>query len=394
MRQIPEEDNTKKNACLNQLSECIPKKVRVNGLDLREVHLVGAELSKLEADQLDLSSANLQGAKFLEVRLGNCNFTQVILNDTIWSNATVRMCLFDGMQGLKACFDWARIEDSSMKGVNLSEASFNGAKLTETTFERSTIQGCIFDNAEGDGVSFRGADLCHPSLNAARFNDADFRGADLRGANLSKGYFRDADFRGALLDGTLFEGADLHGAIFDVGAEPYATSTDSTNKESRETDELANTVVTLLGDSLTELPNIFADNKDLIEDITDRLQQASSTFKATAKHSPEEWKQWTESFLALAKDEQAIDLETIIKALYEGPIELQNLLTLNEVSKDDMLDRIQHLSEMLNSAAAEPPDEWKPILEPLIKKTTAGEAIDFKTVIGLLSDWSRVLPPR
>jgi hypothetical protein len=116
MRQIPEEDNTKKKACLKQLSECIRKKVRVNGLDLREVHLVGAELSKLEADQLDLSSANLQGAKFLEVRLGNCNFTQVILNDTIWSNATVRMCLFDGMQGLKACFDWARIEDSSMKG--------------------------------------------------------------------------------------------------------------------------------------------------------------------------------------------------------------------------------------------------------------------------------------
>lgn len=393
MRQVTEEDSTE-NTCLGQLSECIRKKVRVNGLNLRKANLPGGELSKLEADQVDLSGSNLQGAKFLEVRLGNCNFTQVILSNTIWSHATAHMCLFDGTQGLNACFDLARIEDSSMKGANLNEASFSGAKLTETTFERSTMQRCIFDHAEGDGVSFRGSDLCNASLNAARFNDADFRGADLRGANLSKGYFRDADFRGALLDGTLFEGADLHGAIFDVGAGPHATSTDSTNKESRETDELANTVVTLLGDSLTELPDVFADNKDFIRNITDRLQQASSTFKATAKHSPEEWKQWTESFLALAKDKQAINLETIIKALYEGPIELQNLFTLNEVSKDDMLDRTRHLSEMLNSAAAEPPDEWKPILEPLIKKTKAGDAIDLKTVIELLSDWSRVLPPR
>ncbi len=391
MHQVPEEDSVE-NACLDQLAECIRRKVRANGLNLRKANLPGAELSKLEADRVDLSGANLQGAKFLEVRLGNCNFTQVRLNNSIWSNATVRLCLFNGSQGLNACFDLARIEDSSMKGANLNQASFSGAKLTETTFERSAMQRCIFDNAEGDGVSFRGSDLCNASLNAARFNDADFRGADLRGANLSKGYFRDADFRGALLDGTLFEGADLHGAIFDVGAEPYATSTDSTAKESRESDELANAVVTLLGDNLAELPDVLADNKDFIRDITDRLQQASSTFKTTAKHSPEEWKQWTKSFLALVKDEQAVDLETIIEALYDGPIELQNLFALGEVSKDDMLDRIRHLTEVLNSAADEPPDEWKPILEPLIKKTKAGEAIDFKTVIELLSNWLRVFP--
>lgn len=95
-----------------------------------------------------------------------------------------------------------------------------------------------------------------------------------------------------------------------------------------------------------------------------------------------------------SEDEQAVDLETIIEVLGDAPIDLQNLLVLSEVSKDDMLDCIRHLSEILNSAADEPPDEWKPILDSLIKKTKAGEVLNFKTVIELLSDWLRVLPPR
>lgn len=380
------------NEALEQLSIHIRQGKRVKGLDLRKVNLGESDLSKLTADQLDLSFANLQGAKFLEARLSNCNFTRGIFIDTNWENATVRMCLFDGIQGSHASFKRARIEDSSVKSANLNGTSFIGTKLTETTFERSAMQECIFHHAEGDGVIFRGADLSSASFKEAQFNDADFRGADLRGANLSKGCFRNADFRGALLEGALFEGTDCNGAIFDADAGPFAASPEK--EKSRRNDEFADTMVTLLGNNLTELPGVFADKKEFLQDLTDRLKQAGETFKATSKHSPEEWKEWAESFLALAKDKENVDLEKIIGALYEGPINLQNQSLLGAVSKDEMLDRMRALSKLLNSAAQEPPDEWKPMLEPLMKKTKAGEAIDFKTVFELLSNWSRVLPPQ
>ena len=57
-----------------------------------------------------------------------------------------------------------------------------------------------------------------------------------------------------------------------------------------------------------------------------------------------------------------------------------------------MLDRLRHLSEILNSTADEPPDEWKPILEPLIKKHGGGESFDLKAAIKLLSNWLQVSP--
>lgn len=381
MSQSYKEHNTR-NAIFDQLSTYIGSGKRVTSLDLRNMNLAEANLSKLEADQLDLSLANLRGANFLEVRLGNCNFSRAILGNTIWKHSTVRMCLFNSIQGLNACFNDARIEDSSMKSADLQGASFSGAKLTETTFERSAMQECIFYNAEGDGVTFRGADLRNASFNETRFIEADFRGADLRGANLSRGCFRNADFRGALLDGALLESADCSGAIFDANAEPY---TDSTDKKGRKSDELDNVLATLLNVSLSELPDVLTDNQDFIRDITERLQQASDAFNTSSKHSPEEWKQWTESFLALAKDKQAVDPETIIEALYEGPIELETLFSVNKVSKDEILNRMRHLNQVLNSAEDEPPAEWKPILEPLIKKIKEGKSFDLITVIELLS---------
>lgn len=368
----------------SQLISAIVDKIRIRDIEMIGADLVNAELSNLQADRLNLRSANMCGAKLRASYLGYCLLEGATFEDADFTDAVLRMCRLDRGQGAGACFNNARIEDSTAKGACLPRVAMKGAKLTETSFERAILREAVLDSAVGDGMEFRGADLNSASLISVEFNDADFRGADLRSANLSKGCFRDADFRGALLDGTLFESADLYGAVFDVGAEPYAVSNDSNTKESG-ADELANTVVTLLGDNLAELPDVLAENKELITDIIDRLQQANTTFKDTSKYSSEEWKQWIEAFLALAKDESEIELETIVKALYEGPIELQNLLTLNQVSRDDMLDRIRHLSETLNSAAAEPPDEWKPILEPLMKKAKAGEAIDFKTIIKLLS---------
>ncbi len=373
----------------SQLTSAIIDKVRICDIEMIGADLVNAELSNLQAERLNLRSANMCSAKLRAVRLGHCLLKGGRFEDADFTDALLRMCVLDDGQGVGACFNNARIEDSTAKGANLAGVEMRGTKLTETSFERAVLREAVLDGSEGDGVEFRGADLSGATLNGVRFNDADFRGTDLRGANLSKGCFRDADFRGALLDGTLFDGADCSGAIFDANVGPNADTADT----NRGTDEFGDTVAALLGDSLSELPGVFAKNKDFVKDITNRLQQASNTFKATSKHPPEEWNQWAESLLALAKDEQAVDLETIIEALFDGPIEFQNLFALSEGSKDEMLDQVRHLSEILNSTADEPPDEWKPILEHLIKKTKEGEAFDLKTLTELLSNWLQVSPP-
>lgn len=367
-----------------QLRLLIERGKRAQDLDLRGSTLADADLSKLSADRLDLRAVDLRRAKLLTARLCNCRIEAAMFEKSDWSRSTLRVCFFDGSHGAAALFDNARIEDSSAKGINLTHASLKDTKLTGTSFERAILSEAVLNSAEGDGVEFRGADLSGATLVGAKFNDADFRGADLRGANLSKGCFRDADFRGALLDGTLFDGADCSGAVFDANVRSNA----DTNNTIRGTDDLGNAVATLLGDSLSELPGVFAENKDFVKDITDRLQQASHKFKATSKHPPEEWNQWAESLLALAKDDQTVDLEVIMKALLNGPIELQNLFALGENSKDEMLHRVRHLNKLLSTTGDEPPDEWKPILEPLMKKINEGTSFDLKTLTELLSNWS------
>lgn len=371
----------------SQLGAAFTDKVRINDLDMIGIDLINADLSCLQADRLNFSSANMMGATLSSIRLGHCSLESAKFEGADFSNAVLRMCVLDAGQGAGACFNYARMEDSTAKGANLKSAELKEAKLTETSFERAILQDAVLDGAQGDGVIFRGADLRGASLLGVQFNDADFRGADLRGANLSKGFFKDADFRGALLEGTIFEETDCSGAIFDANEGPYAANID--REKSEKNDESANIMVSLFDESLKKLPDVFAENKEFIQDITDRIQQARDTFKATSKHSPEEWKQWTESFLALVKDKETADLETIIEALYKGPIEFQNQSLLGKVSKDEMLDRLRALNKMLNSVGNEPPDQWKPILERLMKKNKGGEGIDFKTIMGLFANWPK-----
>lgn len=372
----------------SQLSAAITDKIRISDVEMIGIDLINAVLSYLQADRLNLSSANMMGATLCSARFGQCLLESAKFEGADFSNAVLHMCIFDAGQGTGACFNNARIEDSTAKGINLKAAELRGAKLSETSFERAVLQDAVLDGAEGDGIVFRGADLHGASLVNVLFNDTDFRGADLRGANLTKGCFKDADFRGALLQGTIFEDADCSGAIFDLNEGPNATGND---KEKTEKNEEATTsmIASLLKDSLAKLPAEIAGNSEFLQNMTERIQQMGETFTATAKYSPEEWKEWTESFLALTKDNETANLETIIEALDKGPIKFQNPSLLSSVSKDEMLDRLRALNKMLNAGGNEPPEEWKPIIEPLMKKIKAGEGVDFKTIMGLFANWPK-----
>jgi uncharacterized protein YjbI with pentapeptide repeats len=282
-----------------KLTSFITNRQRVHDLDLHDADLAGADLRHLSADGVDLQGADLRGTHLREARLGECRLERASLADADWSSATLRLCALDGAHGVGACFDGARLEDSTAVGADLSRASLRGAHLTETSFSRTVLRAAVLDHAKGDGVEFRGADLAGASLVEAALDEADFRGADLRGANLSKGRFHSADFRGALLDGARFDGSDCAGAWFDEGSVPRAESAPEVAGSS----------------TLSELAAAIAASPNLPAEIRARLEQAATRLDL-ANEPPEEWKPLLEPLMKLANGE--ISLDEVLRAIQES----------------------------------------------------------------------------
>ena len=362
----------------------IASKVRMIDVEMVAVNLADENLSTLQADRLNLARANLNGAKLIGARMGNCSFHEAKLEKADLANAILRNCQLSAVQGGNACFNYARLEDSSVKGATMNEASFISTHLTETSFERSVLERCNFRSAQGEGVGFRGADLRNATLIEANFSDADFRGADLRGADLSKGCFSYSDFRGALLEGANFANSDCKGALFDKDAGPNASQSQDEEKAGNST--FTSMLMDQLGANLADLSEESSDNKNYIKDMADRMQQAGKTFKATAKHSPDDWKAWAESFVDRLNTGQSIDLDTLVDILHSGPINLPNHLGLENFGKEDMVKQFKTISNILNSETTEPPEEWKPFFEPLMQTNQSKEKVDFRFAMELFAD--------
>ena len=368
----------------SRLTLFVAKGQRAHGLDLRGADLGSADLSTLCADGLDLRAANLAKAKLIKTRFEGCRMERAIFSDADWSDATLRLCALDGAQGTGTRFDNSRLEDSSVKGADLTGASLRNARLTETSFERAILRDAILDSAEGEGVEFRGADLAGASLIGVRFEDADFRGADLRKADLSRALVRGADFRGAILEGASFDGTDYEGARFDDGEGPRAeAAAQASTPENEQFDGIAASV---LREGLTSLPAIFAARGGATAEFIDRLQEVVDGLKSDSHTPPEEWKPWLEPLLKVARREQPLDPRELLDALCKAPAGLQTLFAGNDASNArELLDRLRQAVSALDSASGQPPEEWKPWLEPLMKVSSETQPFDLKALLEALS---------
>jgi uncharacterized protein YjbI with pentapeptide repeats len=363
----------------SQLSAIRRQGGRACNFDLHDADLYRADLSGLGADRVDLRTADLRDATLRGARLGNCRAEQARFEGSDWTGATLRMCALDDAHGAEAFFDGARIEDSTVTGADLSRASLRGAHLTETSFARAVMREVALDDAEGEGVEFRGADLGGATLIGARFDEADFRGADLRGADLARGRFRCADFRGALLDGARFDDADCAGALFDEGAGPHASAPNAGEKRDQSFDRV---IASALREVLTSLPTIVATDEVLTPDLHVHLQRAVNTL-AAASHAPEEWKPWLDRLIKLSSGEKPADSKAVLNALFEGPTALRDVLASQDGHTAKAL--LQRSLERLNAASDQPPEEWKPLLEPLMDMTTGKGPLDLKILLKALS---------
>lgn len=162
----------------------VGKYLDLSGYDLREVGaLKRQKLTALKACdakfigmnlyQVELQSANLEGADFR-----NCDLVE------------------------------ADFRGSNLKGTKFSHAKLKGANFLPLLFATGSSQRFAPCNLEGS--EFRYADLSDAKLKNAIFRDADLSYANLSGCDL-----RDADFSGAKLEGVILEGANTTGAIFE-----------------------------------------------------------------------------------------------------------------------------------------------------------------------------------
>ena len=138
-----------------------------------DTRLQGANLSKLQSDgnnpvisegadmsQVDLSAANLYGAKFKDSNLQQAQLTGATL-----TGAELTASRFEGAEMTQSNLSYTNLSQSGFSGAVLVAADISEANLTQTDFNHSNLQ--------------------QANLAGSELTGADLSGADLRGANLT-----------------------------------------------------------------------------------------------------------------------------------------------------------------------------------------------------------------
>ena len=180
------------------------------------------------------------------------------------------------------------------------------------------LRNANLDSAQGDGVSFRGANLTNASLRGVRFLSPDFRGADLTGVDFTNALLKAADFRGAILDGVIWIGADTTSARFDAGAPPR-----------------------------TEPVAAKPDISDALDGVSDLIRQAVADPRFAAIASE-------------AGKESEADTGLVLKSLREQ-------LQARGIDVSESIALFEKMLALLQAEGSEPPAEWQPWLESLMR---------------------------
>jgi uncharacterized protein YjbI with pentapeptide repeats len=187
------------------------------GMDLRGVLLVGANLAGAVLDRARLAGAVLAGARadgasFVEADLAKADLTGARLGAARFDKASLAGALLDGVHAAGSSFVEARGERPSFVGATLDDAKFDGAKLLAADFTRATLTGARFAKATLDDVR----------LYEARCDGAVFDGAAMARARAERASMKRASFLGITGARSVWESADLTGAIFGDAQIPHA----------------------------------------------------------------------------------------------------------------------------------------------------------------------------
>ena len=197
------------------------------------------------------------------------------------------------------------------------------------------------------------ADLTGASLCNASLLGADFRGADLTGADFSGATLKGADFRGAILENVIWEGAVLPGARFDAGTLiPGEKPPGQTPPQNTPVAPALEAVQDLIRNAVTD-PRLAA----LGAQLESQLGQSTTVDPRLLLES-----------LRHEMQARGADVSQVLQPFEQALVALQS------------------------AQGDEPPEEWKPILEPLMKMMNEGRPLDSKTLVAALSAFTQPQP--
>ncbi len=218
-----------------------------SGIELSEANLSGAKLSGVNLSDANLSVVNLSGANLSEANLSNAklnvarlsgvNLCSAILNNASLnvanliradlSRAQIRAASLIRAELIRADLSRAdlfeanltsadlregTLRQANLRHANLSEAVLRGASLTGANLEMANLNATDLSRCDITGANLRDAELRQANLSHANLSGADLSGANLRWADLSGANLRWADLSGAKLSGANLIGADLSNA--------------------------------------------------------------------------------------------------------------------------------------------------------------------------------------
>ena len=179
----------------------------LRGVDLSKANLTGARLWSADLRYTNLSEANLRGADFSSANLQGSNLQKADITDAVlygvnFQGARLYKAKLKGASLSKADLRDAKLVDADLRNVNLIDANLQKADLRQ-----ANLQSSVLSKADLSDANLQQANLSDSLLLATNFEDANLTYANLKNARLFSKDVGDAYFGGAKLSG-----ADLRGA--------------------------------------------------------------------------------------------------------------------------------------------------------------------------------------
>ncbi len=157
-------------------SECSKKNIMLDGSNLKDANLSGADLSVT-----GLPNSNLDGAQLEKANLMRAWFT----------GSTMKKADFARVQAYRSGFSKVSADGASFASAELQRANFSGAKLTGADFQKAELGRANFDKVVLGDTNFTLANLSRAHFDAAsvegpiNFDRAFMFLTDIEGLDLS-----------------------------------------------------------------------------------------------------------------------------------------------------------------------------------------------------------------
>jgi len=193
-----------------------------HGVDLSEANLSGAKLSGVNFSHANLSVVNFSGANLMVANLSHASLNVARLTGANLVGANLSHASLNVANLIRADLSHAKLRAASLirselirtdlSNADLSEANLRSADLREATLRQAILRYANLSEATLRDGFLTGANLEHAKLNNTDLSRTDLGGANFRDADLQQANLHRANLSGANLNGTNLRWADLSGA--------------------------------------------------------------------------------------------------------------------------------------------------------------------------------------